>query len=91
MKELSQHLFWDRNRAGIDPETHAGWLTGRVLEYGRWQDWEILVAEYGKSRLASLATALPSLSPKTLAFCCAWFQLPKSAFRCCASMPLRNP
>lgn len=91
MKELSEHLFWDVDRAGIDREIHAAWLTGRVLEYGRWEDWKILVAEYGRPRLATLATGLRSLSPKTLAFCCAWFQLPKSSFRCCASMPSHNP
>lgn len=87
---LSGHLFWDVNRDEIDPARHASWLTQRVLEYGRWADWQILVAEYGKPRLAELATGLRSLSPKTLAFCFACFQLPKSAFRCSASMPSRN-
>ncbi|QTN31035.1 hypothetical protein HZ994_01395 [Akkermansiaceae bacterium] len=90
MNALSGHLFWDVNRDEIDPVKHAPWLVQRVLEYGRWADWQILVSEYGKPRLAELATGLRSLSPKTLAFCCACFQLPKSAFRCSASMPSRN-
>jgi hypothetical protein len=90
MNALSGHLFWDVNRDEIDPARHASWLTQRVLEYGRWADWQILVSEYGKPRLAELATGLRSLSPKTLAFCCACFQLPKSAFRCSASMPSRS-
>lgn len=91
MKALSDHLFWDVNRNEIDPEKHASWLTGRVLEYGRWTDWQILVSEFGKPRLAEFAQGLRTISPKNLAFCCAWFQLPKSAFRCSASMPSRNP
>ncbi len=91
MNALSSHLFWDVNREEIDPEKHAAWLTHRVLEYGRWADWKILVSAYGKPRLAELATGLRYLSPKSLAFCCAWFQLPKSAFRCSALMPSLNP
>jgi hypothetical protein len=90
MDALSCHLFWDVNRDEIDPEKHASWLAHRVLEYGRWADWQILVSLYGKPRLAELATEFRSLSPKTLAFCCACFQLPKSAFRCSDSMPSRN-
>lgn len=90
MKRLSDHLFWDVDRDQIDPETHASWLAARVLEYGRWADWKALAEGYGKPRLAELVTGLRSLSPKSLAFCCAWFELPKSAFRCSASMPSRN-
>jgi hypothetical protein len=50
------------------PVTNAAWLTNRVLEYGRWANWQILVSEYGKPRLADLATSLRTLSPKSLAF-----------------------
>lgn len=91
MHALSNHLFWDVNRDGIDPDTHAPWLTHRVLEYGLWSDWQILVSEYGKPRLAGLTIVLRTLSPKSLAFCTAWFQLPESAFRCSASIQSPNP
>jgi hypothetical protein len=91
MNSLSSHLFWDVDRHQIDPVTHASWLTQRVLEYGRWTDWQILVSEYGKTRLAELVTDLRTISPKSLAFCCTWFQLPKSAFRCYTSMQSPNP
>jgi len=90
MKSLSSHLFWDVNRDEIDSAKHASWLAHRVLEYGRWSDWQILVSEYGKPRLAELVTGLRNLSPKSLAFCCAWFQLPKSSFRCFDTMQSQN-
>ncbi len=90
MRALSDHLFWDVNRNEVDLTKHAAWLTGRVLEYGRWEDWQILVSEFGKSRLAELATELRSLSPKSLAFCCAWFELPRSAFRCSNTTPFQQ-
>lgn len=91
MTALSDHLFWDVDRSGIDPEPHAGWLAKRVLEYGRWRDWQVLVAYYGKQQLANLVTDLRSLQPRASAFCCAWFQLPPSSFRCSASTPFPNP
>lgn len=90
MTALSDHLFWDVDRSGIDPERHAAWLAQRVLEYGRWRDWQILVAHYGKPTLAELVTGLRSLQPRAFAFCRAWFQLPHSSFRCSDSMPSRN-
>ncbi len=91
MLDLSDHIFWDVERSAVDPETHAAWLTRRVLEYGRWRDWQILVAHYGKPRLAELATGLRSLQPKPLAFCCAWFGLPKDSFRCFTTTPFHQP
>ncbi|MES2658653.1 MAG: hypothetical protein V4689_08540 [Verrucomicrobiota bacterium] len=90
MKALSEHLFWDVDRSGIDPERHAAWLAKRVLEYGRWRDWQILVAHYGKPALAEVVTGLRCLQPKGFAFCCAWFQLPPSSFRCSTSTSFQN-
>ena len=91
MTELSNHLFWDVDRTDIDFERHAAWLVRRVLEYGRWRDWQLLVAHYGKPRLADLVTSLRRLQPRAFAFCCAWFQLPPSSFRCFASTQFLNP
>lgn len=87
MQFLSEHLFWDVDRATVDPETHAQWLVKRVLEYGRWDDWRALVAYYGKPRLAEIVTSIRSLQPRALSFCQVWFQLPPSAFRCSTSTP----
>lgn len=89
MKNLSEHLFWDVDRSTVDADKHAAWLVGRVLQYGRWSDWRILVDLYGKPRLAEIATGLRSLDPKAFAFCRAWFQLPAESFRC--STTSRDP
>jgi hypothetical protein len=87
---LSEHFLWDVDRTGVDPERHASWLSKRVLEYGRWSDWQILVSHYVKPRLTELVISLRSLQPRTFAFCCAWFELPPSSFRCSASMPFQS-
>lgn len=91
MHSLSRHLFWDVDPSAIDPEKHSAWLVKRVLEYGRWSDWQAIVAHYGKPRLAETATLLRSLEPRALAFCQAWFQIPSSSFRCSAPTPSRAP
>ena len=84
---LSEHLFWDVKRQGVDPERHAAWLVRRVLEYGYWSDWQTLVASYGKPRLAQIVVGIRSLNPRAYAFCRAWFQLPASDFRCSTTTP----
>jgi len=88
---LSPHLFWDTTPESIDLQKHAVWLTKRVLEYGRWRDWQILLDEFGKSRLATIVVGIRSLDPKAAAFCCAFFALPSSALRCSTSNPSPPP
>jgi hypothetical protein len=87
---LSEHLFWDVDSQRVDPETHAAWLVRRVLEYGRWRDWQTLVSYYGKERLREIVTSLPSLDPRCFAFCCAWFETPPTEFRCFPDTPSRT-
>ena len=67
MTALSDHLFWDVDRSCVDPVGHAAWLAKRVLEHGRWSDWQILIAHYGKPELAGLVTGLRSLEPRAFA------------------------
>ena len=90
MRSLSAHLFWDVDRTEVDWERHAAWLVNRVLEYGRWRDWQILIEYYGKPELARIAVGLRTLQPRTFAFCCAYFQLSPSDFRCFTSPQFLN-
>lgn len=90
VESLSDHLFWDVDRSTIDPDRHGAWLARRVLEYGRWSDWQILVGRYGKPVLAQIVKSIRSLEPRAFAFCCAWFELPPSSFRCSATTPFQR-
>jgi hypothetical protein len=89
MELLSAHLFWDVDRRTVDPERHAPWLVKRVLEHGRWRDWQVVVNYYGRPRLVKIVTKLRHLEPRARCFCQAWLQLPPSSFRCLASTPSR--
>ncbi len=91
MPPLSEHLFWDVDRISIDPDCHAAWLVKRVLEQGRWSDWQALVGYYGKSGIEKIVANLRSLEPRAFAFCRAWFDRPASFFRCSASTPFPLP
>lgn len=73
MPELSPHLFWDTDPSRIDPEEHAPWLVKRVLEYGRWSDWQALLEAYGRERLAKIVTEIRTLEPRSAAFARAYF------------------
>ncbi len=85
--ELSEHLFWDVDRESIDFDRHAPWVVKRVLEYGLWADWQVLMGRYDRNRLREIVTQLRTLQSKAFAFCQVWFDLPADAFRCSSSTP----
>ena len=76
MHPLSKHLFWDTDPVGVDVELHAAWLVKRVLEYGRWVDWQVIVEIFGRPRLAEITSSLRSLDPKAAAFALAYLATP---------------
>lgn len=55
---LSPDLFWDVDQAAVDPAINARWLVERVLQRGRWKDWQKVSAHYGKARLSALRSDL---------------------------------
>ena len=58
LRNLSGELFWDVDRATVDPENHARWLLERVLQRGRWEDWLAVRDHYGKEGLAAIRPEL---------------------------------
>jgi hypothetical protein len=88
---FSPSLFWDCDPALIDVEVNRLFVIGRVLTRGRYTDWLALKELYGVDRLRHEVTQLRSLDPRTLAFCCVYFDLPKESFRCCTKTPSSSP
>lgn len=84
---LPKALFWDVDPAGLDPDEQARQIVERVVEYGGLADWKAVRRHYGDERMKEIVTTARCLSPQSVAFCCAAFDLKKEDFRCCTSRP----
>ena len=88
VKTLSQTLFWDVNISTIEPEKHAPYIIDRVLQRGTMEDFKNTLAYYSKQKVANTATRLRYMDKTVLAFCIAYFNIPKKKFRCYAERQL---
>ena len=91
MLHLTETLFWDCDPKTVDAEMHGRFIIGRVLTRGTMGDWRHLKQLYGHERLRSEVVLLRSLDPRTLAFCCTYFELNKEDFRCYSKNPSSSP
>ena len=86
MKECIQgfsvNLFWDVDRDSIDLIQHAPYVVRRVLEYGQFEDWKLLLDYYGLEKVVSITKNLRSLEPRALAFISTVSRTPQEQFRC---------
>jgi len=58
MDSLSPELFWDVKREEVSPSKHLRWLTERILVYGRWRDWCLLIANTPVAELKNVSPRL---------------------------------
>jgi hypothetical protein len=84
---LPHSLFWDTNPQKLDWESHAVFIANRVVERGDYSHFKMLLALYGRERFKHLVLQAPTLSPKTLSFLCAFFQLTPEQFKCYKNTP----
>lgn len=79
---FSANLFWDADISSIDMEQNSRYIIQRVLEYGRYDDWKLILSYYGINRISGTAVNLRSLEPRALSFISAVSNIPKEQFRC---------
>ena len=79
---FSKNLFWDVDPGSIDLEINSRYVIQRVIEYGRYSDWKLILSYYGIPVIADIATSLRSLDPKAVSFISAITNIPKEQFRC---------
>ena len=82
IQRFSNHLFWDVDKAVIDPAVNAPYIIQRVLEYGEFTDWKNLVSYYGMEHIVSVSKNLRSLEPRALSFISTVSDTPVNKFRC---------
>ena len=91
MAQFSNNLFWDCDPHSVDPEKHCRFIIGRVFSRGTMEDWHQLRSLFGHERLKREVVLLRALDPRSLAFCCAYFDLKKEDFRCYSKTPPSSP
>lgn len=76
LPEKLRWLFWEVDPGEIDVERHADYVIARIVERGRMEDVDWVLATYGEDRVHRFFRDVghPELSPRTLSFWRAYFQ-----------------
>jgi len=80
--KFSENLFWDVDLTNIDYEKNANHIINRVLLRGNIDDWFEIKKFYGINRLREEVVKMRYLDERTLSFCSAYFDIPKTEFKC---------
>lgn len=80
-QQLSPQLFWDVERASVDPRKHRAFLIPRIMDRGTREDVKAAREFYSVGVLKQVLVEAPSLHPKTIAYFATLFELPRDAFR----------
>ena len=80
--ELSNILFWDVDKNDIDFDKHATFIIQRVLEYGEFCDWKVILSYYGLDKIVSECKKMRTLDPICLSFISAISHTKKEDYRC---------
>jgi hypothetical protein len=78
---FSKNLFWDADPDDLDLDKHKTYIIGRVLDYGKWTDWQIIKNYYGIDEIGNTAKHIRTMFPQSLSFIAAITQTPESHFR----------
>jgi len=79
--QLSDTLFWDTERSGLDPKQHAAFIIVRTMERGTKEEVLSVWHFYGEPSVRKVLLNAPSLSPETISFFANQFDLPVENFR----------
>ena len=82
ISKLSLYLFWDIDITKADMDTCPAQIIQRVLEYGQWEDWQLIRSYYGLDKIVSICKSLRTLDPIS--------NTSKEEYRCYHES-LRNP
>ena len=82
ISNLSKMLFWDIDMEQVNMDTCPAQIIQRVLEYGIWEDWQIIRNYYGLNKIVEVCRNLRSLDPVALSFICTISDTDKPEYRC---------
>ena len=82
ISNLSKMLFWDIDMEQVNMDTCPAQIIQRVLEYGIWEDWQIIRNYYGLNKIVEVCRNLRSLDSVALSFICTISDTDKTEYRC---------
>ncbi len=82
LSKFSQNLFWDVDMSLADMDKAPSQIVKRVLEYGEWNDWKLILDYYGLDKIVKVCKNLRTLDPVCLSFICAISHTNKEDYRC---------
>ena len=65
---IRQHLLWEYNWENVNFSKLATVVIERVIERGNLNDWQAIVAYYGKQKIANIAEKSTRLDEKSKKF-----------------------
>jgi len=87
---FSGNLFWDAATKELNMERHASYIIGRVLDYGRWNDWIFICNYYGLDKIKEISMGIKTLFPESLSFIATVTHTPENQFRCYEQIHSKN-
>jgi len=88
---FSINLFWDADTKELNMEKHASYIIGRVLDYGRWEDWLFICNYYGLDKIKEISMDIKNLFPESLSFISTITHTPENQFKCYKQIHSKNP
>ena len=82
VESLSKHLFWDIDISNIDEKKHQRFIIKKVLQFGTYNDWKVILNFYGKETIINNSKTIKDLDKKTLSFLSVVSGIPKTEFLC---------
>lgn len=79
---LRKVLLWEYNLNNFSWEQMQATVIQRVVERGRIEDFQFILAQYGINEVRNSIKKIPQLHEKDMAFVCAVFNLKKEELRC---------
>ncbi len=79
---LSKQAFWDVDMDKIDYKKNARYVVEKVIERGKAEDFDSILAFYGFGKVKELALQANWLSDISMNFCCVLFKVKPTDFKC---------
>mgnify|MGYP001580488721 CR=1 FL=1 len=52
-------IFWSYNFTALEPEKDKQRIVINIINYGKWQDWQWLLKQYGKDEVKKTIERIP--------------------------------